>query len=117
MGRFASKFVKKRFEGTRWALLYGAYEGAERFALAEAQRFAQTFVPYVMPTLPAADSASVRDHHALLVGTPERHPMIRELVRAGRIDIPPQAGGYALAALPDPATGDRRPEMACRRGA
>ena len=40
--------MKKRYEGTRWSLLYGSYEDVEKFAVEEAQRYFQSYLPYVM---------------------------------------------------------------------
>lgn len=40
--------MKIRHEGARWSLLYGSYEGVEKFAIDEAQRYFQSYLPYVM---------------------------------------------------------------------
>jgi hypothetical protein len=91
---------KPRYEGTRWALVYGSYEGVERFAVNEIQRTAQLCFPYVIEVHPAG-APRPAGTHLLLVGTAANHPMIAELGAKG-LKLPNKAEGYTVACLKSP---------------
>jgi hypothetical protein len=91
---------KPRYEGTRWALVYGSYEGVERFAVNELQRSAQLCFPYVIDVHPAS-APRPSGTHLLLVGTAANHPMITELGTKG-LKLPNKAEGYTVACLKSP---------------
>ncbi|NLB54166.1 MAG: hypothetical protein GX811_00075 [Lentisphaerae bacterium] len=62
---------RRRYEGIRWRILYGNYEGVQRTAVNELQRFVQSYLPYVPEILPAG--AGSAETHEILVGTVKNH--------------------------------------------
>ena len=109
MARFRSSFEKRVFQGARWAIVYGSYEGVEQFAINELQRMAQFLLPYVIQVLPAdTDPGAIADDHLLVEGTRENNAFIRNLAAEGRIDIPAKPGGYAVACMASPLKPDRK---------
>ncbi len=53
----------QRFTGLRWVILYGSYEGIERFALQELYRMVERYQPYVPVVLPVPDKLSRQEDH------------------------------------------------------
>jgi hypothetical protein len=103
----ASKDYAKRFSGPRWRLVYGAYLGAEEFALNELQRTLQRFVPYVLEIHPAAAPLHPDANH-VLIGTPENNPLIADLIRKGILRPPTTSEGYSSICIPSPLNPERR---------
>ncbi len=97
-----------RYEGTRWKVLFGRYEGVERHALNELQRVMQEYVPYVLEIVPAGGGNLGSDHHTAVVGTPADNPVIRELGDKGLISLPTHSQGYTLACLVHPQDAQKR---------
>ena len=101
-----------RHEGTRWSLLFGSYEGVEKFAVEEAQRHFQSYLPYVMRVDNAAKSKSPPDFnlsgHLLLVGTPTDNPLIAQLIEKKAIPSPVGAEGYTLACVASPWSAESK---------
>jgi len=100
----------QRYPGKRWALLYGGESEIARFAVAELQRAAQDFFPYVLEVRPVAeaDEAFLRAHHLLLCGTEADHPGISRLVAAGTISIPEKSESYVLHSGVSPWNAESR---------
>ncbi len=96
---------KIRYEGKRLSILYGCYKGIEKFAINELQRTLQTYVPYVLPVLPANTVSFSDNEDNILVGTPENNPLIGRLCSDGAITIPDDNEGYTVACLPLPSDG------------
>ncbi len=94
--------------GTRWCLVFGAYGGAERFAVQELQRDVQRHLPYVVEIREGVGDALRSEKHLVLVGTRENNPGIAELIDRKLIAAPPGAGGYTLAGLSSPWGEDRK---------
>lgn len=90
-----------RWPGQRWSISYGSYESVEAYALRELQRVVQLAFPYVVRTLPR-DSERPADDHLLVIGTPDGHPFIRDLVERRFVEVPREAGGYAIRSAASP---------------
>ena len=99
---------KPRYEGARWAVVYGSYAGVEQFALDELQRMVQRFLPYVLGVHGRADGELLERHHLILLGTPADNPLVEEVVRRGLVPPPPGPQGYTIAGLASPWNGERR---------
>jgi hypothetical protein len=93
---------ERRYPGTRWSILYGAYDGVEAFALRELQRAAQRYFPYVIETRQAQQPDAATGEHLLLIGSVANNARIRELVESGRVPAPAQPQGYTLTCLDSP---------------
>ena len=98
--------MKKRHEGTRWSLLYGSYEGVEKFAIDEAQRYFQSCLPYVMRVECAGKNGAATPEklagHLLIVGTKENNPLAAQLIDKGLIERPRGPEGYTLKCMESP---------------
>lgn len=98
--------MRRRHDGTRWSLLFGAYDGVEKFAVDEAQRYFQNFLPYVIQAKNAEKPGSMDKEtlagHLLLVGTRKNNPLIAYLIGKGIIAAPKGTEGYALACVKSP---------------
>ncbi|MFZ2656929.1 MAG: hypothetical protein WAX69_18490 [Victivallales bacterium] len=91
-----------RYKNARWHIIYGSYEGIEKFAVDELQKMVQDFFPYVVGVHPAdAYEWSSQSHHFLL-GTAANNPRIRELADKGLVNLPYHHQGYSLTALDSP---------------
>jgi len=87
MADISTKF-NRRYEGIRWRLILGRYDGVQQFAVDELQRMAQTHVPYVIETVLAAADIEGHEDHLLLCGTAEDNRWIRQLQEQGVLEIP-----------------------------
>lgn len=84
-----------RYEGSRWILGYGSYEGTEQLAINELQRMVQRYVPYVLTVLPAAQAAVQNAKtNLLLVGTAADNAALAELGRLQLIELPSLARSH-----------------------
>lgn len=102
------QFFKPLHQGTRWAFVYGSYEGIEKFALDELQRVIQGYLPYV-PEARAAEKESLEHkRNLILLGKPCENRKIDELVRKGLISIPAEPQGYAIACFDSPWSKGKR---------
>jgi hypothetical protein len=93
---------KLRYEGDRWAVVYGSYQGVEEFAVNELQRATQRFLPYVVEIHAAGKLDRLRQNHLFLIGTPANNPLLAEIIRRGMIAPPPGPEGYSCACLAAP---------------
>ena len=93
---------KPRYTGARWSIVYGSYQGIERFALQDLHRAVQRYHPYVVQVSPALGYALPDAGHLLLVGTPESNPLIRELIQGGYISLPNRPQAYTIACMDSP---------------
>lgn len=84
-----------RYPGIRWKIVYGRYEGVERFAVAELQRIVQTYVPYVVEIVAARDYRPGQDDHCLVLGTAADNPLVRHCIDQGWIKAPARPEGFA----------------------
>ena len=98
-----------RYEGSRWILAYGSYEGPEQFAVNELQRMVQRYVPYVLTVLPAVE-ADVQNGktNLLLLGTAADNPALAELGRRGLIELPSRPQSYSVGCLKSPSNPELR---------
>ncbi len=99
--------ARRRYEGPRWAVVYGSYEGAEQFALRELCGAAQHGLPYVLEVAPASASTG-NENHLIVAGTPENNRIIAELTHEDRIRIPGKPEAYTVACVESPRRKDRR---------
>lgn len=93
---------KLRYEGIRWKILYGQYQGVEQFALEELQRTLQKYLPYVLRVEKADASTGKEQDHLVILGTVATNPCLAELVSLGRIQNPERPQGYTLACFESP---------------
>ena len=100
-----SEAYKKRYEGVRWQIVYGSFDGLERTAVIELQRAVQSYFPYVVEVVSAADAIKL-DGHLLLVGKTDTHPMLAELVRKEALAAPQGAQSFSLAGFSSPYAGN-----------
>lgn len=94
---------KNRYDGKRWRLVFGCYEGIEKFALNELQRAVQNYLPYTLAVSSAGSAPPADDEHRILLGTMKNHPRIRELCAKNIIPEGPE--GYGVVCLPGPGDG------------
>ena len=100
---------QRRYDGTRWAVRYGANEGPQKVALHELQGMFQECVPYVVDVREAAGRpAAEHEEHLALIGTLDNHPMLGDLAARGAISVPAQANGYTTACLDSPWSEGRK---------
>lgn len=107
MSDFENSF-RVRYEGLRWQLIYGSYEGVEAFAVNELQRMVQTNFPYVMRVEPGAKNITDHQDHLILVGKKEDNPLIASLVEDGKMQIPSQPESYGIASIKSPWNPERK---------
>ncbi len=97
------EYTKDRYTGTRWAVLYGRYEGAEALAVNELQARLQEYVPYTLEVRPAAPPAGAPAEHLAVIGTAQSNRLLAELLRRKVVPAPPErAEGYSLAIAASP---------------
>ncbi len=100
---------KQRYGGTRWRIIFGAYDGVERFALDELQRSVQAFLPYVIGVHKAdGRSPTGHEYNLILVGTAGNNPLIAELAAGKAISIPDATEGYCVACVKSPWSAERK---------
>lgn len=97
-----------RYKGIRWSVVYGCYEGVERFALQELYKAIQNFQPYVIEVLPASNKIPRQEDHLILIGTPDNNPLIGELVQKKRIEFHRRPQGYSITCMNSPWRDGRR---------
>ena len=97
---------RKSFDGTRWTIAFGSYDGLEGYAVDQVYKVIQRSVPYVLTAGPT-DKPAPADHNVLLIGTADSNPRIAALVRDGSLKIPAgrtgTTGSFAIRVFPDPA--------------
>ncbi len=105
----------QRFPGTRWTIVYGSNEGVEAFALEELNRMVQAYLPYVVEVR-QADSIEpeARSGHVILVGTPENHPWIADLLDKKQIRLPNHPDGITAVCFPAEENAGRMVVIAAR---
>ncbi|MDD5678725.1 MAG: hypothetical protein PHW60_12180 [Kiritimatiellae bacterium] len=97
-----------RYEGRRWRLIFGVYEGVEAFAVNELQRQIQACFPYVIRVDCSAVNIDECDDNIILIGTEADNRFIEELVKTNIVSIPDKKEGYTLACLTSPWNANRR---------
>jgi len=102
-----TSIFKPQHGGLRWDILFGSYEGVERFAVQELERAVQGCLPYVVQVRNAGESDAAGGHR-LLVGTAKNNRWIAELCEQGRITVPDRNEGYAIACMESPWTPGSR---------
>jgi len=84
-----------RYPGIRWKIVYGYFDGIQKFAIAELQRIVQAYVPYVVEVIAARDYQPSGVENCLLVGTAKEHPLIQRCVTQGWLKVPTQPESFA----------------------
>lgn len=103
-----SRGYRERYVGTRWSLLYGSYDGVERFAVNELQNYVQRYLPYVLEVRKAEAVEQIGDDHVILIGTPESNPLIADALRSGVIEKLEGPEGYSIFVGQSPWNAERR---------
>ncbi|MDD5704678.1 MAG: hypothetical protein PHR35_02050 [Kiritimatiellae bacterium] len=101
----------RRYPGKRWEILFGDYSGVEQFAVNEAQRYIQAYLPYVPGVAgAAAQSQAGMDsaEHLLVLGTRESNPLIAQLIDGGILRAPEGAEGYSAICTQSPWGANNR---------
>lgn len=93
---------KPRYEGIRWAIVYGSYEGVEHFALNELQAMVQKHLPYVVGTHADAGRDLLESNHLIVLGTAKNNKLVEQAISERRIAPPAGQEGYTLAYLKSP---------------
>lgn len=92
----------KRYPGKRWRVLFGSYDGVERFAVNELQSYVQDFLPYTL-AIEQVDSADVHcEDDLILIGTADSNGRIAELIEKGAVAAPEGPQGYSIACIDSP---------------
>jgi len=101
-------YYKDKTPRPRWKIVHGETCGISGFALSELNAALGILLPYVIE-FHRADNASGNktEDHQIIVGTPADNPLIAQLQSTGRLDIPENAEGYAIA-IGNWADGDLR---------
>ncbi|MHB9070999.1 MAG: hypothetical protein ACYC54_11615 [Sedimentisphaerales bacterium] len=94
--------VKKRYEGTRWSIVYGSNSGVELHALIELQRIVQIYLPYVLEVRLATNEIGQSDDNIILIGACTNNHLIRELSEKKQISIPNESQGYTIKCCNSP---------------
>lgn len=95
--------IKKRYQGTRWHIVYGTYEGAQATALNKVNAALQYFLPFTVETIKSsAQKKGNGNDHIVLLGTRANNKQIDKLVRKGFLKLPGKAEGYAIKAMSNP---------------
>lgn len=89
------------YEGPRWCLLFGKFQGVERTAVIELQKILQYYVPYTLVVEAARTTPNDKECVAL-VGTATSNPLIADLLDSGKIPAPSGEEGYSLVLMESP---------------
>jgi hypothetical protein len=88
---------RKNYQGKRWVIVYGDYSGVEGFAVDEAYKMVQQYVPYILTVKPATAAAEeLKGCNVLLIGTQESNPHIAKLAQEGWLTMNPHQQGYTV---------------------
>ena len=99
---------KRTFDGPRWTVAFGDYEGLEGYAVDELYKVVQRSLPYILTAAPVSgDAPESAGYNVLLAGTPASNPRIAALVREGRIVLGSRPGSFAIKVFSGPATPAR----------
>lgn len=99
---------RERYAGTRWSVLFGSYDGVERFAVNELQAYVQRYLPYVLEVRQAELVDQIGDDNAILIGTPNNNPLIAQAIAKGFVPAPEGAQGYSISCGKSPWNEERR---------
>ena len=96
-----------RYEGARWAIVYGSNQAVEQFALETLYRKVQACLPYVLGLYPATElTPDLQQMNLILIGTPQNNPWIEQVLQdKARLD---EAQGYLIAGMASPWQAQRR---------
>lgn len=76
----------KNYEGTRWAIVMGKYEGIEKYAVNELYKVIQQYVPYVLTVNnDNIESQKLKDYNVIFIGTSTTNSYIAQFVNKGII--------------------------------
>lgn len=98
----------------RWVIVYGRYEGVERYAVNEVNKIIAQYVPYILTvhesSIPKED---LKEHNVLFIGTTKSNRYLRELAEKGELAVPDKAEGYSIKVMNSPYGPDRKVAMLC----
>ena len=98
-----------RYPGMRWRIVYGAYSGISAHAVNTLQQSVQRYFPYVVEVLSVAAAEATRAQcHNILLGTPQSHPWIADLLAQGIVRGQEQPEGYTLTCTASPWAAEAR---------
>lgn len=106
MTHFELTHATNRFQGIRWKIHSGIYQGIQEFSVNEIQRCLQAFVPYTIEIKLANAGETVEEvadgGHLIVVGTPEDNPLVKSLLKSKNINLPEHKEGYILSSHETP---------------
>ena len=87
----------KSYEGKRWIIVYGKYEGVEKYAVDELYKLVQQYVPYIL-TISTHDAKpeDIRDYNIILIGTEESNRYIAQLKESNILTVNQNKQGYTI---------------------
>lgn len=99
----------KTFEGIRWTVVYGKYEGVEAYAVNELYKVIQQFVPFTLTVKNAsAGREEISCFSIVFIGTAESNQYIKEFAEKGIISLNTKKEGYSIKILPSPFNEERK---------
>lgn len=98
----------RRYEATRWRILYGSYDGVEKLAVNQLQANVQRFLPYVIAVEQGAVEALDGEDHLIVIGTAESNPIVAQAVEEELVPPPPGPEGYSIACVDSPWNEGKR---------
>ena len=101
MTHFELTHATNRFQGIRWKIHAGTYQGIQEFSVNETQRFLQSFVPYTIEIKIAHAGETIEEAadggHLIILGTPDDNPLIKPILKSKKINLPENKEGYILS--------------------
>lgn len=79
----------RSFEGVRWKIVYGEYEGVEKYAVNELYKVVQQNVPYILTLNHHGDTENLKDFNLIFIGTIKSNSHIKEFASKEVITLNP----------------------------
>ncbi len=96
------KKYNSRYEGERFALVYGAYSGVEKFAFNEIASITQDYLRYCVEIIASDNKDIDRNQGLILVGTVKSNKLIAELAENGHLKVCDKPEGYTITRMESP---------------
>ncbi len=99
---------RKSFDGNRWMVVYGKYEGLEGYAVNELYKAVQQYVPYILTAHDTENVEKFKDFHLIIMGTGSSNGIVKKLALEGVFKPQTLREGYSIKVCPSYLNPERK---------
>lgn len=104
---------RKSYGDDRWVIVYGSYDGVEKYAVNELYKIINGNVPYILTLKNAQETGDLSLYNVVFIGTTENNRYLREYAQQGLFTPNEKAQGFCIKTMESPMNTERKITILC----